>query len=450
MKRRILLCWAGLFLIFFQSPVWAAADNADTPASSTSRIVEEKTTIESRRVYENSKPKDPSARKTAIFVDNRAGPQLNDKVLVFEDQVVSRISGKNFAVISREDVLKAVKTYRGADVAVSSAVVESSHSRNDGPASSTRIAQTAAASVAISDAERNTLGTKLDQSLTDSSSALRLAQNMGADFILFVTLGSYARETKNFNDPSIGVSVKNLLYNLRGTYKVVEGVTGSSLGGDAFRSSKTIRQTETLQVDNADIINELIEDAAGKIADGLAAKASNFTPATTPGKVEIAISCGVKDLQGNEISLPDIRLNENNTITKGDKDIPVQASATIEVDGFAMGTTPARIKVAPGAHKLRLSRAGFEPIELHIAAADGLTLSPTMQMDAEGFRRWQEIRAFLNALDRDRKITDARAEEIRGNAQRLRQSGILVDFRVNTTNAPTIVRKNSIFGQDNF
>ncbi len=128
--------------------------------------------------------------------------------------------------------------------------------------------------------------------------------------------------------------------------------------------------------------------------------------------------------------------------------LPVQASATIEIDGFAMGTTPARIKVFPGAHKLRLTRPGFTEVELTINATDGLALNPTMQLNDEGYRRWKDIRGFLDKIDTNRKMTDALAEEIRGNAQRLRQSGFLVDFRVNTKEAPKIVQKRSIFSLD--
>jgi hypothetical protein len=180
----------------------------------------------------------------------------------------------------------------------------------------------------------------------------------------------------------------------------------------------------------------------------LAAKAAQFKVPATAGKVEISIAAAVKDLNGNEISLPDVRMTEDNRLVQGDKSLPVQASATIEIDGFATGTTPAKLKVFPGAHKLRLTRSGFTDVELTINATEGLALTPTMQLNEEGYRRWKDIREFLDKLDTNRKLTDARVEEIRGNAQRLRQSGFLVDFRVNTKEAPKINQKRSIFSFD--
>ena len=48
----------------------------------------------------------PAPRKAAIFVKNTAGDALNDKVAFLEDQVASRIAGKDFAIISREEVVE--------------------------------------------------------------------------------------------------------------------------------------------------------------------------------------------------------------------------------------------------------------------------------------------------------------------------------------------------------
>lgn len=358
-----------------------------------------------------AEPDATPARKTALFIQNTAGAKFNDQVPVLEDQVASRIGGKDFIAISRADVLNAVKVYP-TEKAVAP--------------------------------DRNALGTKLDQLLSDNSSALRLAQNMGADFILFVSIGSINRSVRKFKDDSIGVETENIVHVLRGTFKVVEGYTGGALGGDAFTCSKTIRQSANLKVDDGDVVSGLLDEAATKIAEGLASKVGQFKAPVVAGKVEITIAAGVKDLVGNEISLPDLRLNEENKLVQQGPALPVQASATIEIDGFAMGTTPAKVKVFPGAHKLRLTRPGFTDVELTINATEGLALNPTMQLNEEGFQRWKEVRAFLDKIDTNRKLTDAYAEEIRGNAQRLRQSG----FMVNTKDAPQIHVHRSIFSLD--
>lgn len=316
-------------------------------------------------------PAPAAPRKAAIVVENRAGAKLADKVLSFRDEVASLAAGKHFSIINSDDVLKA----------------------------------------------------------PTNSSTLRLAQSVGADFILFVSLGDFAREVKRFNNPNLGIKTESTVYVLRGTYRVAEGVTGGALGGDTFVCSKTIMQTGTLQTDDGDVLNGLLTEAAGKVAEGLAAKAGGIPSVATLGKVEVSIACGVKDLAGNEVSIPDLRVTEDNRIAKAGEDLPAQASATVKVDGFAMGSTPTKIKIAPGPHSLVLSRPGFADVELTINAEEGLNLAPTMQMTEEGFARWKEIRTFLNALDRSRKLTDAEVKAIEGYAQMLRQSGFRVDAK---------------------
>lgn len=309
--------------------------------------------------------------KAAIIVENRAGTKLEKKVLSFCDEVSSLAAGKHFSIIKSEDIVKT-------------------------PTNSTN---------------------------------LRIAQAVGADFVLFVSLSDFAREVKRFSNPNLGIKTESTVYVLRGSYRVAEGVTGGALGGDTFVCNKTIMQTSTLQTEDEDVLNGLLTEAAGKVADGLAAKAAQFRPPATLSKVEISVACGVKDLAGNEVSIPDLRVTEDNRIAKAGEDLPAQASATIKVDGFATGTTPAKIKVASGPHSLVLSRPGFADVELTINAEEGLQLTPTMQMTEEGFARWKEIRTFLNALDRSRKLTDAQVKVIEGYAQMLRQSGFRVDAK---------------------
>ena len=474
------LSWAGLLLLV---GAWSlrAADADETAAGlkdTTIKITEERKVIETRRVYETQTPAQPRTRKTAIFIENRAGARYNDKILFFEDQVASLAAGKDFTIISREDVVKSLKAYRGADVTVrnratqvkgtgtasgqasanltddqkaaaaGSAAVFPAHAvaggRLEGHATTERnvagsgqasgridtsLDRTDVDTDVVTDAERNSLGTRMDQALNDNSTALRMAQNMGADFILFATIGSYGKEAKSFNDPSIGVKAQNTIYTLRGTFKVVEGVSGGALGGGTFRSAKTIRQSENLQTENDDLISELLEDAAGKVADGLAAKAAQFVPPTTPGKVEVTLACGVKDLAGNEISLPEIALTEDNKVVKNGQESTVKLSAMIEVDGISLGTTPASVMMFPGLHKLRLTRPGFTDFEGTINAQKGLSLSPTLQMNEQGYQRWKDIRAFLNSLDRNRKLTDAEVKVMEGYAQMLQQSGYKVDAK---------------------
>ena len=310
------------------------------------------------------------------------------------------MGGDAFEVISKEDVAKALKVYpeNGAEVFK-----------------------------ALFDGERNALGTKADRKLTDDTSALRLSQNIGADYLLMVAIDSFNAETKHYK--TADVDVVNKVYTLRGTYKLLDGVTGGTIGGLPVRASKAIRESANLSVENTDVTADLVEKLADAVAQDMLKKADAFREASAIGDIPVTIRCQARDLQGHEISLTDISVTEDNRIVKGTNPLPLQVVANIAFDGMVMGATPATIKVKPGPHKLRLTRPGFEDAEMTVKAVDGMDLAVSMQMSAEGFARWQQIRETLNALDVSQKLTDAEADRIHSIGQMFRQSGYRIDQR---------------------
>jgi len=369
----------------------------------------------------NEHPK--AARKTAIFVDNRAGADVNAVVLRMEDQVAARLGGDAYEVVSKEEVAKALKQYP----------------ENGGTVFK-----------ALFDGERNALGTAEDRNLTDGSSALRLSQNIGADYLLMVAIDSLNAETKHYKTADI--DVQNRVFTLRGTYKLLDGTTGGALGGQAVKASKTIRESANLSVSNTDVTDELIEKLAEQVVQDLMKKKDAFREASAIGEIPVTIQCSARDLQGNEISLTDIAVTEDNLVVKGTNPVPLQVVANVAFDGMVMGSTPATVKIKAGPHKLRLTRVGFDPVEMTVKASDGMNLVVSMQMSADGFARWQQIRETLNALDITRKLTDAEAERLKGMAQMFRQSGFRVehkaDVKVDAKEMPAIHLHKSVFGSE--
>lgn len=406
MKTLLNAAWIVALAIFGVGVTDMAQDVASPPQSNV-RVVEEQTIVKTRQVYESQTPAISVPRKAAIFVNNNAGADLNAKVPVLESAVASRLASSDFSIISRDDVIQALKVF------------------SVGPTAQQPLVDTTAKDQNLM-ADRNTLGTRADRLLSDNSSALRLAQNMGADFLLLVTINSLATNETQFADKNVQFTTAE--YVLQANYKVLEGVTGGAIGGDDFEISRKFKLTPSYRRNDGNMVNELLRAAAGKVAESFVEKASAFKAPTASGKVEIAVACGVRDLEGDKITLPDIRVTENNEVVKGGKPLPVQASATIEIDGIALGTTPASVKIFPGLHKLRLTREGCKDYEVTINAADGLSLKPTLQLSDEGFQRWKEIRSFLNGLDTQRKLTDAQVQVMEGYAQYLRQSRYSVNY----------------------
>jgi|GEM_PF-440153 len=449
-----------------------STSSSTTNASVYSSVRVTENVVKTRTVVETQIVTAAKLRKTAIFVLNRAGIQFDGKLPVLEDQVTSRV-GDEFSIISHEDAIKAMKVYQGGKTVLTthngldttaevvgngsskatgeSATATSTASGSTFPAGTTSGARSDAqsgtgknqseyntlssntSSAKKSSSEdstyestlRNTLGTVEDQALADNTSALRLAQNMGAAYVLFVNLDSYRSNTIKYHNESLGLDENNKDYILRGTYKIVEGVTGGTIGvGGAFTCSKRIQQSANLQTDE-DPIDELIEQAGAKVAAGLKKDVRDFP---FPQPVQITVDCSPKDLTGNEISLPDISLKEDNTVVKGGADVPVRLSAIISIDGMDVGTTPASIRLYPGVHKIRLSRPGFEDYAGTINVAEGMSLTPALVMNASGFDRWKEIRTFLNNFAASNRTSDSGVKTLDDYVQVLRQNGYRVDL----------------------
>jgi hypothetical protein len=405
-------------------------------------------------------------------------------VAVLEDLVSSRIAGEGYSVISRSVTVNALKSYDTAGIAVSSQTAvnasaggASAHNssasaqgkldaaqqtainatagvdaqsntaaldlaRNDSAqiaATQSRIANSsghssAALDVAQSDSAQVAVTpetTKLDQALSDNTSALRLAQSLGADFILIPVITSYGTEKKTYN--ADGISTINVLHNLRVGYKIVEAGAGGEIKGDTVLASKTIRQSGNLQVDNSDVINELLDDAAGQLANTIVQSAGSLPTAVAKDRmVSFNIACSMTDPRQQPILISDVSVSGDGKLIATNPPVAVQPlDVTVELDGLAIGSAPDAFQAYPGIHKLRLSREGFDTWERTVNIYDGQTLRVALQMSVTGYARWADTTAFLSTLDNRRKLTDAEVAKINGLAKFYSESHYRVDTKEN-------------------
>jgi hypothetical protein len=360
---------------------------------STTHVVVERKVIETTKTYQQDTPRDVQ-RKIAIIVQNRGSAALNDKVPVLEDLVSSRVAGKGFSVISRDDVTRSLKNYStGKD-------------------------------------PNGELGA-LDRSLEDNSSALRLAQNLGADYILVPSIVSLGTEKKNYSGN--GINTLNITHKLRVTYKIVEAGQGGAVRGGAFTSEKNIRQTADLQTDSSDIINELLDDAAEQLADAIAQNAPSLpAEVAKAAMVSFNVSCSMTDPRQQPILISALGITADNHVVLTNQPIAVQAmDVTMELDGVALGSAPGSFQGRPGLHKIRLSREGFDTWERTINIYAGQNLRVALQMSNAGYARWADTTAFLATLDANRKLTDAEVKRIEGIAEFFKNSHYRVDTKEN-------------------
>lgn len=343
-------------------------------------------------------------RKTAIIVENRAGAAFDDKVSVLEDLLANRIAGQGFSVLSRDVVTRALKDYSTG-------------------------------------ANPNGELTAMDRSLEDNTSALRLAQNLGADFILVPSIVSCGTEKKTYNGD--GVATVNVIHTLRVSYKIVEAGEGGAIRGGAVVATKTVRQSSDLSDEDNDVINQLLDDAAGQLAEAITKNVASLPTEVAKDKmVNFRVICTMTDPRQQPILISALGITVDNHVVVTNQPIAVQPmDVTVELDGAAIGSAPGTFQAMPGFHKLRLSRDGFDTWEHSINVYNGETLRVALQMSPAGYARWKDTTDFLATLDANRKLTDAEVKRIEGIAKFFSES----HYRVDTKQAPGINIYKSLF-----
>ncbi len=328
-------------------------------------------------------------RKIAIIVENHASAALNDKTEVLEDLVASRVAGRGFSVISRNVVVNALNAHASGS------------------------------------------SSNLDEELSSNTSALRLAQNLGADFILVPTITSYGTEQKSYTGN--GIQTLNTIHRLRVSYTLAEANEGGARRGGTFVSEKTTRDTASLQTVDTDTLNELLDDAAGQLAGAVNASAKSLpAEAARAAMVSFQIACTMTDPRQQPVFISDVRVSADNQLVATNPPVAVQPmDVTVELDGVALGSAPGAFKAQPGLHKLRLSRAGFADWDRTVNIYDGQTLRVALQMSAAGYAKWKDTTDFLAALDASRKLTDAEVKRVEGLATFLSESHYRVDTKDN-------------------
>ena len=336
--------------------------------------------------------------KAAVFVSNRAGKDYDDKVASLEDYVTGQVTDLGVSVISRETAANAVAKLDGA---------------------ATNAADTA---------------------LAQGASAVRLAQSLGADYLLQVTLSGFDTSARTID--AYGVKAVNVTDTVRVTYKILDGATGASLTADTVKASKLVQQSGTSASAQVDVLDELLSEAAQKVAASLKTRLDAgriAAPAAAQGLVSVTIQTEAADL-----TIPDVRIGLENTVTISESKFKVSPlSVTVEVDGIAVGSAPGEITVKPGLSKLRVTREGFKPWERTVNFMKGQKLTVALELSDAGYARWKDSISFLNGLKNGAKLTDGEVKVLEGKAKALEQSG----FKVDTKDAPAVtVNQHSLFG----
>lgn len=403
--------WIGITSLLFLTPMTAygQAKATETTVHKKTTTVRETVTTTHETLETHS---DQSPRLVGIFVKNRAGRAFDEKLGAFEDLVTAEITDMGFQVMSPEDTVKAVRSYLGTEL------------------------------------DEDIPGAKLDELLDNNTSALRLAQNMGVDYLLVVSITTFGHSKERINRPDLDIDRTVTTHKLRTVYKILDAGRGESISAGPVVSSTRTQQAENLE-ESSDVINDLLADASAQIADRLRAKGGAAGVADSKKAdsiVEYSVICSVQDL-----SVPEVIKDEAGNYMLTANRYKLEAlNVTVELDGVVIGTAPGQFQALPGLHKIRLTRVGYEDWEKTIKIRDGFVLSVALTLTPQGRRNWLEMASFAEGLKQSERMSEANAERVRGLAQMMRQSGYRIDrysdhrsdVKIDTTDAPGMTQQN--------
>lgn len=360
-------------------------------------------------------------KKVAIFVRNDSDEKLlSKKIDTLESNLSARLNNMGFGVISHNLVIKSLDNYLNSD--------------------DTKIRNF------VKNLKEEILNKKsADKNLFESASGLRIAEIIGADYIVATSIASFGAEKKSFK--GYGVKTDSIVYILQCNYNLFESSMGVGSTGGTSVASKTIRQSQNLKIESTDIINELLDQVAGDIALQLEQKnKSGKIVAKQNSKTDVIFDCVLSDF-----SFPEIIL-ENGKYKVGANSIPVGIKyITLEIDGIAQNANE-KLKLTRGIHVVRINQKDIEPIEKTINVIenpDGQKFYFSLSLSDSARIRLKDDMAFIQAIkerakasDDRRILTEAEAERLRGCAKMLEQSG----YKIDIDHIPE-TKVQSIFGQ---
>lgn len=273
----------------------------------------------------------PKPMKAAVFLKNGAGSALDDKMALLNDLVASQLAEHGFAVIDPDTVATAYK------------------------------------------ASARPLGDENAGSQTPmDASPLRLAQTLGADYVVVAVLNDYAKNQRVFKGAGTlyGTNSESTVHTLRLSLKVLDGEKGAALFADTVAAAERVATGPALEISDADIVNRLLYSAARQIAATLGTNTRRIREAQVAkdALATFTVNCSIE-------------------------------GTTIELDGAALGTAPGLFVAKPGLHQMRVSRQWFEPWERTVNIFDGQILNVSLEMTPDGIAKFQSVELFKQSLE---------------------------------------------------
>jgi hypothetical protein len=228
----------------------------------------------------------------------------------------------------------------------------------------------------------------LIEGIFTGGSTVRVAQMLGCDYIMLVSIVGASNVARNAGDKPVTI------FTLRMTTKVNEAAQGSSVYGSNWTNKLPVPGQYTAGGDAMNYYNDLIDQWATATGEEIAGKVQTWRRAEPADAtlVDFSVSSTVDELvQGLEsgVRAPNELLDEMRRLVGG---------VTVELDGATVGSAPGTFKASPGLHQLRITRQWMRPWQQTVNIQPGATFRVALELSDAGLQRYQSQEGFRAAV----------------------------------------------------
>jgi len=262
------------------------------------------------------------------------------------------------------------------------------------------------------------------EKLLGDSSVANLAQTLGADLLMVLSVDSYSHEQRKFEGNSLLPSAfVNHFHRLGMSYRIVSG--SKSVLGNSVMEEISWRESKTFSRDTESIIDELMRSSAKKIASKVVlAKKSLSEISASVESTQLLLKATVRLPGGAKLLLPTL---VDNRVVMND----AQLSGEVQVDGIVVGNLTEGLSVSAGLHQVSVSIPGYEEWSRFLNIKGSMELAINMEMTPDAYENWKATVEELQEIGRKTSLTDAEMEMLRAKAEALEDADIDYKIRLN-------------------
>jgi len=291
----------------------------------------------------------PQNPKIAIFVKNQTRtPGMDDEVDGVRDRISAELAGAGLIVMDKAEIADGFNRFK------------------------------------VTTAEERA---GLIDGIFTGGSTLRVAQMLGCDYIMQVSIIGASHLARNAGDKPVTI------FTLRMATKINEAAQGSSVYGSNWTNKLPVPGQYTDGADGLNYYNDLIDQWATATGQEIAEKAPTWRRAEPADAtlVEFSVSSTVDELlKGLEsgVRAPNELLDEMRRLVGG---------VTVEIDGATVGSSPGTFKAAPGLHQMRVTRQWMKPWQQTVNIQPGATFRVALELSDAGLQRYTSQEGFRAA-----------------------------------------------------